>query len=234
MQSLVMLMSISNEIRCDYKTAGAILAPALSLADAKNYLKIDPGQITDDDLIIQLIKAAENTFEAFTHQTLIEKSFDVKCNGFPRTRLRFDTFDGCSFNCISVRKAPLLELLEIRFFNDDVFEVWPDTEYLVNSDSDVGYPFITAVNEWPRPDCHPRPVEISITVGFSSEASGIPEAIRTGLEQHLASMYENRGDCKCEKGSVSGSRFSMDSLPTVSRLLYSPFVIYAIANGSLC
>lgn len=227
-------MSINNEIRCDYKTSDAILASALSLADAKNYLKIDPGQIADDDLIIQLIDTAAATFEAFTHQTLIEKSIDVKCTGFPRSRLRFDTFNGCSFNCIEIRKAPLLEVGEIRFFKDDVFEVWPDAEYLVNSDSDVGYPFITAVEEWPCPDCHPRPVEINISVGFSSEASGIPFSIRTGLEQHLAAMYENRGDCKCEKGSVSGSHFGMDSLPTTSRLLYSPFIIYAIANGSLC
>lgn len=229
-----MLMSINNEIRCDYKTVGAILAPALSLADAKNYLKIDPGQIEDDDLIVQLIDAAAATFEAFTHQTLIEKFLDMKCTGFPRSRLRFDGFGWCSFNCISIRKAPLFEVSEISFFKDNAFEVWPDSEYLINSDSDVGYPFITAVNEWPCPDCHPRPVIIRITVGFSSEAAGIPLAIRTGLEQHLAAMYENRGDCKCEKGSLSGSRFTMDSLPTTSRLLYSPFVIYALANESLC
>ncbi len=227
-------MSVNNEIRCDYKTSDAILASALSLADAKNYLKIDPGQMEDDDLIIQLIAAAAATFEAFTHQTLIEKSFNMKCTGFPRTRLRFDGFGCCSFNCIEIRKAPLVEVTAISFFKDDAFEVWPTTEYLINSDSDVGYSFITAVNEWARPDCHPRPVTIRIIVGFSGEAAGIPFSIRTGLEQHLAAMYENRGDCKCEKGSLSGSRFTMDSLPTTSRLLYSPFVIYAIANGSLC
>lgn len=225
---------LTNEIRCDYTTLSADPLSALSLADAKNYLKIDPGQTEDDDLIIQMIAAAAATFEAFTHQDLLIHIYRADCTAFPVSRLRRSFVNLCEFNCIEIRKSPLRELEFIKFFEKDTFVTWPDDEYEVVTGGDSAYSFIVAVKEWPRTECHPRPVQIFFNTGFGLNASEIPVPIRTGLEQHLAAMYENRGDCMCDRNTLRRGVFSMKSLPEVSRLLYSPFVIYAISNEFLC
>ena len=224
-----------DQIRCDYRISLKDPVSALDLARVKNYLKIDLGQTQDDDLILQLISAAASVFEAYTHQDLVFTIYDVKCTGFPNF---INSFFGCRSDrdCISIRKAPLIILSEIRFFKDGDFILWPATEYNVNVGSEAAYPFVTPVKDWPITDCHPRPVEMDITVGLRTTpgagANTIPLAIRVGLEQHIAAMYENRGDCMCDKGFSGGDQFAMKSLPAASRLIYSSKVHVAFSVES--
>ena len=220
---------INNFIRCDYTPTIGSINLVIPLDEVKNYLKVDATNTEDDDLIKQLIKAAACTFEAFTGQTLLTVIFEVLCTGFPRTVLQPSSHSGfiCNFNCIEIRRFPLQQVLLIEFLENDVFVIWPTTEFGVNFGSSAKYPFIFALEEWPIPDCNPRPVKMLIEAGYGDDSTTIPDAIKVGLLQHIAFLYENRGDCACPGSGVS-------SLPMAAKLLYSKFIIYKLQNESLC
>ena len=224
---------INNPIRCDYLRAGGNTSPALELAATKNYLKIDPGQTTDDALILELIATAAIIFESFTGADLLTQDYEVRCTGFPRFIERAIDFGVTEFNCIQLRKAPLQGTPSVKFLENGVFVDWPASEFELLLDTRSTYGAIVAKTEWPVTDINPRPVNITLAAGFSDTFADIPIPIRTGLLKHVSFMYENRGDCGCEKGG-SGSGFSMKSLPATSRLVYSRYVIYTLTNEWVC
>ena len=218
---------ITNPIRCDYLRAGTPTNPALNLAATKNYLKIDPGQTTDDDLITQLIATAAIIFESFTGVTLLSQAYEARCTGFPAFIERQVSIGVFEFNCIQIKKTPLQ-----GDPSDGVCVNWLVSEFEVILDTRSTYPAIFALKEWPITDRHPRPVTIDFFVGFGDTFLDVPPPIRTGLMQHIALMYENRGDCACDK--AGGSGFTMKSLPPVSRAAYAPYIIYSISNSWPC
>lgn len=224
---------INNPIRCDYLRGGANPLPVLDLAATKNYLKIDVGQTTDDDLILELIATAAIIFESFTGADLLTQTYQVHCTGFPRFIERRIAVGVTEFNCIQLKKTPLQGMPSVRYLKDGSFVDWPSSEFELLFDTRSTYGAIFAKTEWPVTDIHPRPVNIDLAAGFGGTFADIPIPIRTGLLQHIAFMYENRGDCACDKGG-SGSGFTMKSLPATSRLVYSPYVIYSISNEWRC
>lgn len=227
-------LMIRNPIRCDY-LRGAIPDPnsPLDLAVTKNYLKIDPGQTADNDLIRILSITAGVIFESFTGTDLLTQSYEARCTGFPRFIERPISAGVTEFNCIQIKKTPLQGGVLVRFLKDGIFVEWPASEFEIILDTRSTYPAIFALTEWPETDAHPRPVTINLTAGFGDTFINVPAAITIGLLQHVAFMYENRGDCGCEKGGVA-SGFSIKSLPAVSRQAYSPYVIYSISNEWNC
>ena len=65
-------------------------------------------------------------------------------------------------------------------------------------------------------------IEIQYVAGYSS-VSAIPEAIRVGLLQHIAHLYEHRGDM----GDTQGSMF-----PPMLKALYAPYVVHGGMGSS--
>ncbi len=225
---------ITNPIRCDYlRDFIPVPNPPLDLAATKNYLKIDPGQTADDELIEQLIITAGIIFESFTGLDLLTQGYEVRCTGFPRFIERPIDIGVTEFNCIQLRKAPLQGIPSVKFLEDGVFIDWPLSEFELLLPTQSTYGAIVAKTEWPVTDRNPRPVNITLVAGFGDTFVDVPIPIRTGLMQHVALMYENRGDCACEKGG-SGCGFTMKSLPATSRLIYSRYVIYSISNEWVC
>ena len=65
-------------------------------------------------------------------------------------------------------------------------------------------------------------IEVIYVVGYAS-AFAIPEPIRIGMLQHIAYMYEHRGDM-----------YEAQSAPSLMKSLYSPYVIHGgLASSSL-
>lgn len=224
---------ITNPIKCDYLRSGANPLPVLDLVAAKNYLKVDLGQTTDDDLILELIATAAVVFESFTGKDLLTQTYEALCTGFPSFIEQRISVGVTRFNCIQLRKSPLQGTPTVRYLKNGSFIDWPASEFELLPDTRSTYGSIFAKTKWPVTDQHPRPVAITLSAGFGDTFADIPIPIRTGLLQHIAFMYENRGDCGCDKG-IGGSGFSMKSLPATSRLAYSRYVIYSISNEWAC
>ena len=225
---------IRNPIRCDYlRDVIPIPNSPLELDATKNYLKIDPGQTVDDELIKQLTITAGIIFESFTGADLLTQTYEARCTGFPRFIERRISIGVTEFNCIQIRKTRVQGIPEVKFLEDGSFVDWPASEFEFLLDTRSTYGAIVAKTKWPVTDQNPRPVKIIFAAGFGDTFIDVPFPIRTGLMQHVAFMYENRGDCACEKGG-GGSGFTIKSLPAVSRQVYSPYVIYSISNEWIC
>jgi len=218
-------------VHCDYKLDEQSTDLAVTLIEVKSYLKV--ANTEDDDLIKQLIRAATRIFEAFTGQDLTEKTYTILCSGFPHSNSFFPFFGDCHTtggkNCLEIRRFPLREVIAINFLENGLSITWDPSEFEVNEGNNSHYPFIFPVDDFPTVDCDvPRPVEIFITTGYGPPVTiDIPDAIKIGLMQHIAFLYENRGDCACICIGAS-------SLPQASQMLYSDFIIYKLQNEWLC
>lgn len=100
-------------------------APALepvSLADAKLHLRVD---VADDDALIdQLIRAAREHAETFTHRALITSTWDLKLDAFP--------CDGV----IWLPKPPLVSVTSITYVDTaGVSQTWSSALYTVDAPS---------------------------------------------------------------------------------------------------
>ena len=216
-----------HSVHCDYNVKTASTAPVISLDEVKNYLKVETTE--DDDLIELLIDAAVCVFEAFTGQDLISREYFIACSGFPDSHNMFPSHFSslCGSNCLEIRRFPLVSVLLIEFLKNGLFVPLPESDFEIDFGSPAHYPFIFPVDDWPTTDCVPRPVKIEIEVGYGFPDPGIPNGIKVGLLQHIAFLYQNRGDCACDGNKVS-------SLPAAAKLIYSKFIIYKLQNEWIC
>ena len=81
---------------------------------------------------------------------------------------------------------------------------------------------------WPTDeDTQEQAVKITFKSGHGNTSSSVPDSLREGLMQHIAAMYENRGDCD---NRVSGASLSMAQkfLPVDTQLIYDMYRIRSI------
>ena len=160
------------------------------------------------------------------------QAYEARCTGFPLFVEQQIAFGVTEFNCIQIRKAPIQGTPSVKYLKDGSLVDWPPSEFEFLLETQSTYGAIVAKSEWPVTDQHPRPVNITFEAGFGDTFIDVPIPIRTGLLQHVAFMYENRGDCGCAQSAGAG--FTMKSLPATSRLIYSRYVIYSISNEWRC
>ena len=82
---------------------------------------------------------------------------------------------------------------------------------------------------WPTDeDLQEQAVKITFKSGYGNTLSNVPDSLREGLLQHIAAMYENRGDCGDSR--VSGGTISMAQkfLPVDAQLIYGMYRIRSI------
>jgi uncharacterized phiE125 gp8 family phage protein len=67
-------------------------------------------------------------------------------------------------------------------------------------------------------------IEVIYVVGYAS-AYAIPEPIRLGMFQHIAHMYEHRGDM--------GEYLQAREIPAMIKMLYAPYRIHGGLGSSM-
>lgn len=198
-----------------------IISPAaelpLTLEEVKEYLKIDLADNSQDSFLALLIEVVTDYFEEYTGVTLIDT--------------QYRTFRD-KFCCnIRLKKSKLRSVDEIRYFDIDNNTVIVSTDVYSNTfETFYSQIFLKQNQKWPTkigPEL--QGVQIDFTVGFGPDASFVPTKIKLGLLQHIAMMYENRGDCVlvtscgCEK-----------YLPSVAKSIYNLFKIRDLSAPEAC
>lgn len=187
-------------------TPAAILP--LTLDEVKNYLKIDLLEISEDDFLNLLIEAVTDYFEEYTGVTLINTTY----------RTYRDEFC-CSFR---VKKSPLSSVELIEYVNQDNNTIVVDSSVYSNTlETFYSQIYLNHNQQWPN-DVGPslQGIKIDFIVGFGPDASFVPTKIKIGLLQHIAMLYENRGDCVAVGGCDCAS-----FLPITSKAIYNFFRI---------
>lgn len=187
----------------------------LTINEVKEHLRLDLDDKTQDALLKILIKTATNYAEKYTKIDFITRTYET---------LR-DSFD----DSLELRRAPLQSVTKIEYLQDGSFVTVSTDIYFVTSSSTFAHLALKESQAWPTDeDLQEQSVKITFKTGYGNTLSSVPDSLREGLLQHIAAMYENRGDCN--EGRVSGGIFAgaQKFLPVDAQLIYDMYRIRSI------
>lgn len=187
----------------------------LSLSEVKSFLRVaNPLDTSEDALLTMLIQTASDFAQKYTKLTFFTTEFE--------------TYRDIFTYAFQLRKYPVQEVLIVERLVDQIFVPVDPLIYFLTK-SNLNYPFITPRGNltWPTQytpsSCQPQSIKINFVAGFGDAATDIPAGLRVGMLNHIAAMYENRGDCSnCDTSACSGS------LPTETRNEYNMWKIISV------
>ena len=184
----------------------------VTLDDVKPFLRIT---ISDDDDLLQniLMPAAREVVEAFLSRSLINKVFRQSFDSFPyytdtvMSQLayppsyyalpRYSTTLWNYSQMIKLLYSPLvkdshLKISYISSADGSSHDLHPDTDFIVDADSEPPRIFPLAGQTWPSVLYVPNAVQIHYTAGYGTDGTNVPTLAKVGILQTVGSWYENR------------------------------------------
>lgn len=207
-----------------YSLVTDFTALPVTLAEAKNHLKLDTSP-TDDALIFALIRTATIACQDYTGLSLLTQTWRLYMDRFPVKRMEW--WDGVRQGadipeCISyieIEKAPVQSVTHLKTYdNDDTAYTFSSSAYQVDAVSKPARLALRIGQTWPTTVLRPvNGIEIEFIAGYGDSQNQVPQSIRLGILQHIASMYEHRGDMLGPDGSV----IDAPPIPVGAILLYN-------------
>lgn len=152
----------------------------ITLAEMKAHLRVDDDDVAQDDLISGLIKAARLMIEAASRRILIEQTWRVVLDRWPRDRV------------VLLPLAPLIAVDAIRVTNaSGTATQLPDDLFEADALSD---PPRIIVKDAPEPGKSRNGVSIELRAGFGATAEAVPATLKLAIRILVAHWFENRGD----------------------------------------
>lgn len=155
----------------------------LNLDAVKRHLNIGFSDLSDDSYLNELIRAAVEFAERQLNLYLLTTDVTLFIDNF------LDI-------CIPIRRRPNVTIVQIDYFKDGVLTTVDAADYFATV-SDSFYPTVQPVEGkcWPTPDCRKQAVQIKFQAGYGTTFDTVPMDLRLALYNHIADMFENRGDC---------------------------------------
>lgn len=170
--------------------------------DVKNQLELDVSDTSKDTQIDLYITAAREMVEEYTGLALMTQTWQLTLDRWPNDREEW--WDG-------VRQTAITELVSGGRASNIIIPRYPlQTVDSIKADGTavtVGDTFITDTQQrpgrlvlkrgvtWPVVLDNANGIEIEYTAGYGANATDVPAAIRLGIIQMAAYMFEHRGDC---------------------------------------
>lgn len=198
-----------------YKVITPPTGLAVSLALVKEHLKLDPADASQDSYLTILIKSATKFAESYTKRTFLDTTFLTYLSDF------------CC--CIELRRSKVSVVSFIKYLKDSVLVTVDSTLYYLTDES--GFAHILLVDQKTYPtdvDINVQAVQIQFIAGYGVDDTFIPDELKLALLNHIAAMYEKRGDC-AGSGASSQNMF----LPSLSKEIYDQFRIEDIGHGAM-
>jgi len=168
-----------SERRNTYIKTAAVL-PAVSLIDAKIYLKQDFD--TEDSLITSLIAAATKTVEVFLRASLLTQTLVLQMDCFPDSRV------------IELKNGPVQSLTHIKYYDSNsTLQTWTQSgNYALDNKSVPPVAYLEPDIYWPEVKSDKRnAIEIEYICGYTA-ATLIPAEIITAIKFIIKHLYDNR------------------------------------------
>lgn len=170
------------------------MADPISLAVAKQHLRIDSASADEDVELLSIISAATQYAENITKRNLRGSELTKLYTSFPYSLDR----EKLGLNMI---KGPVASVTSLKYYDSSNVQVTVDqADYriVVRNDTSMLYPAMGS--NWPS-DCNNEPGNIELIYTISS--TNIPSPITTAILLIVGSLYENREDGVLEQGIVS-------------------------------
>lgn len=178
----------------------------LTLAEVKDYVKVDTADTLQDDFLCALIDAATDCGEKYTGRDFINRTY---------TTFR-DTFH----DCFQLRRSRVSDVTSIKFLLNDVLTTVPTTVWGFTDVNDFPDIFLKEDQVWPTDvDNVPQAIEIVFIAGFGADNTAIPADIKQAMLANILFMFDNRGDCPTD-----------GALPAITKTLYNKIRIISIGS----
>lgn len=196
-----------------------------TLDEVKNFIKfVDPGDGSQDALITSMIRVASDFCQKYTKITFFTTEFVTYRDYFTWTfQLRKYPVQQDSYTVGPITTAAIVEYLVDRIFTP----VDPTLYFLTYAY--LAYPYIELWPDslWPTNYTtsffRDQSVKITFKAGLGDDATAIPDGLKIGMLNHIAAMYENRGDCSnCDASTCA------NLLPVESRNEYNIYKIISV------
>ena len=190
--------------------------PAVTLARAKQHLKIPTSETAFDAEITALISAATACAEEFMRRTMVNTTFV--------------TFRDFFAHCIELRRSRASVVNSIEYLKEGVLTPVSSSIFFLTDHNDFSEIHLQENAIWPTDfDSVVQTIKIEFVAGYGIDDTSVPEDIKMAILNHVAFMFQNRGDCS---GS-SGSAECASALPGLSQLIYKKHKILQTTT-SIC
>jgi uncharacterized phiE125 gp8 family phage protein len=180
----------------------ALTPPTLepvSLAEAKIFLRLD--QTDEDELLATLITAARLMVEAASGRMLIEQTWRLVLDAWPRG------------GEIRLPLSPAASVEAARVYDGQgVAQTVPDASLQLDRAADP--PVIRLAGPVPEVGRRLGAIEIEVVAGYGPEVTDVPALLRHAVLQLAARWFEQRGDVASRDGTA---------LPPEIMALVAPF-----------
>ena len=200
-------------------------AEPLSLQEVKEYLRVEDA--TDERVVQPLITAARQFAESHMNRALMQQTFTLTLDAVVdqneplyegmRTAPDINYYK----NYIVLPKSPVQSVTSVKTYDDsDTATTMAATKYYVDTAREPARIVLRTGETFPTALRVANAIEVIYVAGYTS-AFAIPEPIRLGMLQHIAYMYEHRGDMYEAQGA-----------PFLMKSLYAPYVIHSGLGSS--
>ena len=162
--------------------AGPAVEP-VTLAEMRAYLRLDDA--AEDDLVAALVKAARLVVEAACGRQLIEQSWRLVLDRWPRRR------------AVLLPVSPLIRVDRVRVF--DAAGVATDLAApLYRAERAADPPRVVVEASAPEPALPAEGIWIEVAAGFGATATDVPAPLTQAIRLLVARWFENRGDVQAD------------------------------------
>ncbi len=173
---------------------------AISLAEAKAFLRVDSDYDDDDAYITSLIGVATNVVEQFTRRRLITQTYNIYYDEFPPF--------------MDLQVGNVASVTHVKYYDtDNTLQTLDTSEYDVDIRVKPGR--IYQAEDGNFPDTYERANSVEVEFVVGSAASDVEDAIKQAMYIVIGRYYENRQDV------VMGTQ--VNELPLMVEHLLTPY-----------
>ena len=173
---------------------------AISLAEAKAFLRVDSDYDDDDSYITSLIGVATNVVEQFTRRRLITQTYNIYYDEFPPY--------------MDLQVGNVASVTHVKYYDtDNTLQTLETSQYDVDIRVKPGR--IYQAEDGNFPDTYERANSVEVEFVVGSTASDVEDAIKQAMYIVIGRYYENRQDV------VMGTQ--VNELPLMVEHLLTPY-----------
>lgn len=203
--------------------AGIVVSTAptqepITIQEVKDYLRLEDS--LDERVLQDLIETARIFCEEHTGRALMTQTLTMTVDAYDE--LADPLWEGWKTgpylnyykDYIELTKSPVQSVTSVKTYNDaDVATTMDASKYYVDNVREPARVVLRTGETFPTALRVANAIEVVFVAGYTSP-SLVPAPLRVGMMQHVAFMYEHRGDM-----------YEAFKEPTAVKKLYQPFVL---------
>ena len=192
----------------------------VTLQEVKEYLRVDDA--TDERVVRPFIESARRFCEEHTGRALMTQTLKLSLDAFEDSYdplwegLRTGPYLNSYKNYVVLPRSPVVSVTHMKTIDDaNTATTFPSANYYVDLAREPSRLVLRKGYTFPTDLRVANAIEITYVAGYTSQYL-VPEPIKLGIMQHIAFLYEHRGDM------YNASQ----PYPPMLRSLYAPYVIH--------